>query len=431
MTYDDSLDYLKLIENSNHTPSHQNSVTLMAYLDNIQDTLSVIHVAGTNGKGSTINFIRDVLIEANYSVGTFMSPHIFDFRELIEDNHAQIRDEDFCSALSVVKDACNRMVKDGHNHPTVFEILVAISILHFSNKHHDFVLIEVGLGGREDATNVFKQPLMSIITPISYDHEALLGQTLSEIASHKAGIIKAGTPILLAPNPIEVISVITEEVKRMDTHLYLLDEGLMHSHTFVNNPSGKIFNLKTPFFDYKNLHTVMLGRHQEINIATALLALTKLRGDYNIPDKAIYAGIKKTTWTCRNEIICIDPPILIDGGHNPAGLRALKSLIDDYYKTKHIVTVIGILKDKSYINMLDIAHSFSDKVVITEPMSDRALTEDMIPLSDYVGTVFIKDNEDALKHALSLMTKETVLVVTGSLYLTYPAKVWLLDHIGK
>lgn len=430
MTYQNSLEYFKELENSGYNPDHKNSVTLMNYLDNRQNTLPIIHVAGTNGKGSTISFIRSILVEAGYSVGTFMSPHIFDYKELIEDNQVPIAEEAFAHATGIVKEACDQMVIDGHNHPTVFECLVGVAIVHFAAVNHDFVIVEVGLGGRDDATNIFDQPLLSIITPISYDHEAILGDSIEQIALHKAGIARKGTPLLLAPNPIEVVSAVSNYVREIDGNMYLMDEGFIHVNTFAKTKTKKIFSIKTTYYNYRNLHTSMLGHHQEINISMALLAIYRLGKTYDIPESAIKEGIKKTTWSCRNEILSVEPLILLDGGHNPAGSLALADLVTQHYSDYEIMTVFGVMADKNYQAMLKTLVEISNELIVTMPMSDRALDPTGLDL-DSVNIPYhiIPSMEEALELALKKQTNKSLLLITGSLYLTHPAKVWLTDKL--
>lgn len=448
MTYEQSIQYIKKLEKEGHTPNHQNSVNLMKYLGDIQDSMPVIHVAGTNGKGSTISFLKNILIEAGYSVGTFMSPHFFNYRELIEDNSAIIDENPFASAVTTVKEACDKMTADGLSHPTVFECLVAAALVHLHKMNHDFVIIEVGLGGLEDATNVFTKPLMSIITPISYDHEAVLGDTIEEIARHKAGIAKKGTPLLVAANPIEAISAISSYVREIDGFMYLMDEGLIHTNTFVKTKEKKIFSIKTPFFEYRNLHTSMLGRHQEINIATALLAVDKLRKKFEISNDSVYTGIKKTTWACRNELLSVEPLILLDGGHNPSGMEALSALIDEHYSDYKVITVFGVMADKAHEVMCRTAAAFSDEIIYTRPddsvrgldptglsyllVRDGSSSDDLVvrSLSDSACPIIVEpDMEKALIMALDRLTINHLLLVTGSLSLTHPAKVWLNDRL--
>lgn len=429
MTINEANDYIKELENASYEPSHDNSVRLMSYMNNFQNDMPVIHVAGTNGKGSTIRLIKEILIAAGLSVGTFMSPHIYDYTELVEDNGITVTNNDFAKAVAVVKEVCQRIVNDGYPHPTAFECLTAASLNHLAHQNHDCILVEVGLGGKDDATNVFESPMLSIITPISYDHEAVLGDTIEEIAKHKAGIIKKGSPVVLAPNNIETISVVTERVKELDTYLYLLDEGLIHTNTFVKNNTNKIFSIKTPFFEYRNLHTTMFGRHQEINIATALLAVKQLKKHFDITDDAIRTGIKNTTWSCRNELLCVQPLILLDGGHNPAGTEALRELIANHYNASQVITVFGVNRDKNYQAMIQSVEQFSDRIILTKPDSDRALEPEIIELSGNVSAEIEPSIEKALTLALTLANESDLIVVTGSLYLAHPAKIWLTQKL--
>lgn len=430
MNYTDCMHYFTKLEAKSYPPDHKNSLNLMAYLDHPEANLPIVHIAGTNGKGSVANYIKNILSAAHYTVGTFLSPHIFDYKELITDSKGPITEKDFAISATEVITACEKMSDNHLPHPTVFECLVALSLVHFRNIKPDLVIIEVGLGGTYDATNVFKQPLLSIITPISYDHEAWLGHRLPDIASHKAGIIKANTPVILAPNPIEVVKVITDQVKKVDTHLSLLDEGLIHIKILMNSPKRKLFNIKTPFYTYTGLQTKMLGHHQEINIATALLAINKLRQYYKIDDSAVKHGIKNTSWTCRNDLISYDPPILIDGGHNPAGLEALARLIKEYYGSYKVITILGILKDKSYQEMIHIASGFSHTLIVTKPDSPRSLDMAQITFDVPIPTIKIDNYKAALDKGLTMLSDDTLLVVTGSLYLAYPAKLYLLNHLG-
>jgi dihydrofolate synthase/folylpolyglutamate synthase len=429
MTYHESLDALKNIEIANYPPNHQNSLHLMAYLDSPQNALPVIHIAGTNGKGSTAKYIQSILTHAGYKVGTFLSPHILDFIELIHDYEGAITEFDFAKATDLVLDACSRMVDDRLNHPTLFECLVAIALVHFRDKKHDFIIIEVGMGGTFDATNVFDKPLMTIITPISFDHEQYLGTSLEAIAAHKAGIIKTASPVIMAPNPIEVVMEVTKKVKEVDTYLYLLDESLIQVYLLYDSFKKRLLNIKTPFYTYNGLSTSMIGRHQEINMATALLAIHELKKNWSIPDLAVKSGIANTAWTCRNEWVSYNPMILVDGGHNPQGLKAVKEILDTYCKDKTIITVIGMLKDKDYKAMLNLAESFSHKIILTSPRSPRAMTMDDLDLFGNTKLEWIDPFEQAIRKGLSLLDDHSVLLITGSLYLAYPAKMWLKDNL--
>jgi len=429
MTYLESINYLNNIEKEAYVPSHQNSLNLMAALGNPQDTLPVIHLTGTNGKGSTLTFLQHILTSAGYKVASFMSPHIFSYREIIHTHYGIISEEDFAYATEQVEFACTKLVKSGLPHPTIFECLVGIAMVHFHIHTHDFFLVEVGLGGKEDATNIFKSPQLTIITSISLDHEAWLGHSLEAIALHKAGIIRSSAPIILAPNTVEVVQVISQKAKEVSTHLYLLDDALIHSTTLFTQAGHKVFHLSTPFFGYKGLHTSMLGSHQITNMATALLAIEHLKKTYPIPLSAIKAGIQSTSLPCRNELISLNPPILIDGGHNPAGLTALSHLITTHYSHYKIITVLGILRDKAYDSILSTVANFSDTLIFTQPDSPRALLISSLHPSDTLTFTPFPDYKEALLEGLKHSSPETLLVITGSLYLTCPARKWLKTHL--
>lgn len=430
MIYLESVKYLKTIEEKGYHPSHQNSLNLMRVLGEPQENLPVIHITGTNGKGSTLTFLRDILTTANYKVASFMSPHIFEYKETIQNQYGIISDDDFANATNQVEIACNKLVKSNLPHPTIFECLVAIAMIHFHAHDYDFVLVEVGLGGREDATNIFSHPLLTIITSISLDHETWLGHSLVEIASHKAGIIRNSAPVILSPNVSDVVQVISEEVKKVDSTLYLLDEELISYNLLFQSLKCRIFNLHTPFFNYTNLEISMLGTHQIINLSTSLLAIEELKKTYNIPLAAIEVGIKDTKLSCRDDLISVNPLILIDGGHNPAGLSSLKDLIQFSFSDYKVITVLGILRDKAYDSILSTVSSFSDELIMTQPESPRALLLSSVSSTTAIPFTPIKDYKKALLEGLNRTSHSTILVVTGSLYLTCPAKKWLKNHLS-
>lgn len=427
MNYSEALLYINQLEVQHLNPDHLNSIRLMAQLGNPQDLMPVIHVAGTNGKGSTIAFMTSIFREEGYSVGTFTSPHILSPLELITVNDHAISEDDFAHAISDVRSACHSMVDQGFPHPTVFEVLTAASLLHLSQANLDLAIIEVGMGGRYDATNVFKQPLLTLITKIDYDHTQWLGKTLKEIAWHKGGIIKANVPTIIAPNHIDVIQAISDIVRETGDILYLMDEGFIVEHLLMTTGTTKLFHLKSNFFDYKGLRTSMLGRHQTLNLATALLAVYQLRQVLPVTEANIKMGIQKTHWTCRNDIISKNPLIMIDGGHNPSAIKAMAALLDQQFKDRPIVTVFGALSDKDLSSMVQDVIDFSHHTILTKPLSDRAA--ELSEWSTSKQLTLENNYVDALKKALSLMNDRTLLLVIGSFYLAYPAKVWLTDYL--
>lgn len=427
MTYNESLIYLQKIEAQNYLPNLTNSLNLMTYLGNPQNTMPVVHVAGTNGKGSTIAFIKSMLIAGGYTVGTFTSPHILSPRELTHINDTLINQVDFAESIATIKSACDKMLVDGLNHPTLFECLTAASLIHLSKAPLDLAIIEVGMGGRFDSTNVFEKPLLTIITKVDYDHTTVLGHSLAEIAWHKGGIIKPDVPTIIAPNKFEVIEAISTIVSETGHKLYLMDEGFIHEKVLMTTGYSKLFHLRSNFFDYKGLRTSMLGRHQTMNLCTALLAIYQLRKILPLTEAQIREGILTTHWHCRNDLISKKPLIMIDGGHNPGAIDAIAALIEEHFPKHKILTVLGMLSDKNTDLMLSKVKAFSHQLILTEPLSPRAkacntykLTADVFKEPDY---------KEALKKALSLTDDQTLILVLGSFYLSCPAKQWFLTHL--
>lgn len=428
MTYYEAIDYIDELDKKALIPDHQNSVGLMSYLGNPQDTMPVIHVGGTNGKGSTIAYLKAIYMAEGYKVGSFTSPHIISPRELTGIGNEMISEDAFATTMTRVKETCDRMVADGLPHPTSFECLTAASLLYLSTLTLDVVLIEVGLGGRYDATNVFKKPLLTVLTAIDFDHTAILGKTLKEIAWHKGGIIKKGVTTVIAPNPIEVIETISNCVREADGTIYLMDEGFISEQILMTTNYTKLFHLRSNFFDYKGLQTSMMGIHQTNNLATALLAVHQLKKVLPVEEISIKKGVKNTCWTCRNDLISKKPLIMVDGGHNPSAFDAMDQLLKGTFSDKRIITVLGLLADKDHGPMIEKARSFSHQLILTEPISERALNLEAVTVSDAYK---LRDYREALKKALSLVDDKTLILVLGSLYLAYPAKEWLMTHLAS
>lgn len=427
MTYSEALIYIDHLDQQPLHPDLQNSINLMEQLGNPQNQMPVVHVAGTNGKGSTIAFMKSILIEGGYKVGTFTSPHILSPLELITINDASISEGDFAATLTVIQSACEALVQKSLPQPTVFEVLTAASLLYLSKANLDLAIIEVGLGGRYDATNVFQQPLLTVITKIDFDHTQWLGESLKEIAWHKGGIIKPKVPTVIAPNHIDVIEAISDIVRETGDIMYLMDEGFISEQVLMDTGYSKLFHLKSNFFDYKGLRTSMLGRHQTLNLATALLAIYQLRHVLPVDEMSIKKGIQMTKWTCRNDIISTKPLIMIDGGHNAGAIEAIAHLMKENFSNRKIITVFGVLSDKDVESMTKEVMTFSDHIFLTQPLSHRA--SDLSSKTQIEDVTITKDYVEALKKALSLMDDRALLLVLGSFYLAYPAKAWLMEHL--
>lgn len=451
LNYNQALDFIHGLNVFGTKLGLENITKLLEILGNPHKDMKIIHVAGTNGKGSTCAMIDSILRSNGYKVGLYISPYLEVFNERMQVNGQNISDEDLARLTDKVQKAVFYMRENNIGSPTEFEVVTAIGFLYFCEQAVDFLVLEVGMGGRLDATNV-ATPLISVITPISLDHQEYLGSTLSAIAKEKCGIIKPGVPVVTSPQEPEAMQVIEETCKRLNCKLLkVIGEesiskncGLYDTVTYKlvsDDADGLVFDLKTPKNQFKNLEIHLIGRHQLSNAATAVTAVDVLNMQgIDIKREAIYAGLKNARWPGRLEKISQKPLILIDGAHNIAGVKTLKDALIRYYKDKKKILVLGILKDKDYREMLKEIVPIADAVITTAPLSPRALNASELAntickmlggrtieindkdrqyvLSDRIPIYSRENIEDALNLALSLTnSKEDMIVFAGSLYM--------------
>ncbi|MCX7951733.1 MAG: bifunctional folylpolyglutamate synthase/dihydrofolate synthase, partial [Clostridiales bacterium] len=390
---------------------------LCELLGNPQDKLKIIHVAGTNGKGSTTTFISNILISQGYNVGTYTSPYLERFTERIKINNNEILEDDVVKLVENIKPAIETVIKEGFDHPTEFEIITACAFKYFYEKQVDFVVLEVGLGGRLDATNVVK-PIVSVITSISYDHMNILGDTLSKIAAEKAGIIKENIPLVLYPQQEEVREVILNIAKDKNSKVYNVSEA---EYQITNDTvDGIVFNLKFNDNTYKNLKITMINRYQVLNAITAILTIKVLSDNgYDISDESIYTGLANSKWPGRFEVVHKNPYIILDGGHNIQGVEELVKGLKNYFTNKKIKIVCGMLKDKDYISMIKEMSKVSSDFIAVTPNNPRALTANELSYEIEklnLRAIAIEDISEATEFAINTKYCD-VLVFCGSLYL--------------
>ncbi len=427
MDYNSATSYINELENKAFPPALDNMKNLLAALGNPQDNLKAVHIAGTNGKGSTSRFLSSIMIAAGYKTGTFNSPHILDFRELTAVNHQNISEEDFAACTTAVKEACGQLQEQALNHPTAFECLTAVSLLYLSEQKVDIAVIEAGMGGRDDATNVFDKPLLCVLTRISEDHKEFLGDTIESIAAHKAGIIKKNTPVILAPNSLDVLRVVSGFMPEAGGKLYLLDEDTFKVKYFSRTAKKDVLSLGTSHFSYPFLEKRLLGAHQTVNLATALMAVQLLRKHFSISNNAILAGVRQATWPCRCEVFSEEPFILLDGAHNADGVEALAAFIGDYLPSRKIRLVFGVLKDKDAAAMLDRLAPLCASVFLTEPASKRKLSLNELK-SIASERIPVEGSEPSLEKAIESVLAahpRDAIVVAGSFYTSMPIRHYL------
>ncbi len=392
---------------------------LLEKLGNPHEDLKVLHVAGTNGKGSVCRYLYEILQAAGYRCGLFTSPFLEVFNERIEFDGSFISDADLQRCSDVVLAMTEEMVAEGHESPTEFEVITAIAFLYFKEKNTDFVVLEVGLGGRGDSTNVVKQPLCSIITSISLDHTDRLGETIEEIAAEKAGIIKEGCPVITGVENEEAMRVLKH--KAIEKHTPIFDALQSPFEILEETVEGTRVRAEVLKETYE-FTISMVGRHQVQNALTALTAIALLnkRGDFTVTDEQIAEGFKRAKQIGRFEIMEKEPFVILDGAHNPGGAKALKETVLRHFKDKKILMVTGILADKEVEEVLDSFMDITKDFIATEPDNPRKLPAEELAekMQKRGGHVHcFSKAEEAVSCAQGLYEAYDVILFTGSLYL--------------
>lgn len=420
MNYAETLDYLQeLYGMLGYDLGLDRIYALMESMSNPQDELKVIHVAGTNGKGSICSMVSSVLMTAGYKVGVYTSPHLEKYNERITIDGKQISDEDFAKYLTDVKEHCEMIVKNGVGQPTIFEVVTAAAFKYFYDNKVDYVVLEVGMGGRCDATNVVKKPECSIIASISLDHMEYLGDTLGKIAYEKGGIIKSDSPTVLLTDNEEIYSVIKDICSEKGSKLYHAKNA--GANIIKQDICGTVFDVENEVVSFKNVNISLLGEYQIINATEVLMAFKAMKDNgMIISDDTIKEGIAKAKWNGRMEIVENNPMVILDGAHNIDGISMLFKSLKKYFSDKKITMLIGILGDKEYEKMLELIMPIANKAVFTEPHSNRKwdVTEVSHLVEKYNTEIHIeKDIDKAYSLAKSITDKEDVVVCAGSLYL--------------
>ena len=394
---------------------------LMDSLGNPQDGMNYIHVTGTNGKGSVCRFIYEALKENGYKVGIYTSPFIEIFNERIEFDGSYISDEDLRVCTDEVLEQAEKIIESGVESPTEFEIITAIAFVYFRKKKADYIVLEVGLGGRGDSTNIIKNPLVSVITSISFDHMDRLGNTLEKIAGEKAGIIKEGAP------------VVSNVESRGGAKKVMEDTALKLNSPFYDVTRTRYGNIRRASmcytfdadiceFEYHNIEITMVGEHQVQNALTALTALEVLQNEksVNIDKDALFRGLKKARQLARFEIFGKAPYLIIDGAHNEKGAESLKNTMREHFANKKVLLVTGLLSDKDIKAILTHFYEIADDFIATEPLSNRKLCAEMLKneiIAAGKNCIAAAKAEDACKAAFEVKDKYDVILFTGSLYL--------------
>lgn len=419
MNYQDALNYINDKDKYGSRLGLTSIGRLLELLDNPQDGLNYLHVAGTNGKGSTSSYLSNMLIAAGYKVGLFTSPFLERFNERIQINGMDIPDETLGRITGLIKEKADIMVSEGLEHPTTFEIITAIAFIYYKEEKTDYVVLEVGLGGRFDSTNIIKKSLASIITTLDIDHINELGDTLGKIAYQKAGIIKEDGLVISYPQDEEALKVIKEVTEDMKSELYIspVENIIIKKETDL----GSTFDYSFKNHELKNIKISMIGEYQVFNAALALTTILVLKdkGLVKITDEMIYQGLKKSKWNGRLEVLRRNPTFLIDGAHNVQGINHLAKALELFQYDK-LILGIGILKDKDVSHMVELLAPMADEIVVTEVQMPRKMEAELLAeeIKKYNKNVHIeKDIKKSIDKAIELATDRDLIVFGGSLYL--------------
>ena len=420
MDYQQALEYIEKSHKFGMRLGLENSFKLLELLGNPQEKLKFIHVAGTNGKGSTCAFVSNTLKEQGYKVGLYTSPYLETFTERIRLNGENIPKEDVARIITTIKEKIEQMVSEGHPYPTEFEIETAMAFYYYYEQKTDYVVLEVGLGGRYDATNVIKSPLASVIVSISLDHTGILGDTLGKIAYEKAGIIKEDSIVVVYKQKPEAEKVIKNICKEKNTKYIEVDfENLVIKKSDINS---QVFDCIVLGEKLENMEISLIGDHQVNNAVLALTVIKVLRDYRNIEidENSIRRAFLNTRWAGRIEKIKDNPIFIIDGAHNEDGARSLSKTLKKQFKGKKMTLLIGMLKDKDIDSVLEILMDNFDKVITTTPDSDRAISCEELKekIQKYKQNVtHITNIDDAVKYALDNASEDEVIISAGSLYM--------------
>ncbi len=421
-----SLDYLYGLQKLGMVFGLNQVTGILEALGNPHEEIQAVHIGGTNGKGSTAAMMASILQREGYRVGLYTSPHLVHFKERIKVNGIEIGEKEVETLTEWMRE---RIGASGITSPfTFFDFTTAMALLYFSQKRVDLAILEVGLGGRLDSTNVV-DPLVSIITNVTKDHEEILGRSLLKIAGEKAGIIKKGRPLITAAAQPRVLQLFSNLCREKEAPFYRVGKE------FRYEPIGeKNFHYEGIHRKLWGLHLNLSGLHQIMNAATALGAMEILEDlGYPVSTEAMIGGLREVHWPGRLEMIRSSPRVILDGAHNPAGARALREALETEFHYDRLILLFGIMKDKDMKTILQTLAPLADRILLSRPHTERASSPDR--LLRELGTMgkkaeVIEDLPAAIDRGLSLTRPGDLFGITGSLYTVGEARDYLLPGGG-
>jgi len=424
--YQQSLDYLYRLEKFGMIFGLTQVERILEAIGNPHREVQAIHIGGTNGKGSTAAMMASILHREGYQIGLYTSPHLIRFTERIKINGKEIEKEEVAELAGWMKE---RIESAGITPPfTFFDFTTAMSLLYFKQKMVDLAVLEVGLGGRLDSTNVI-DPLLSVITNIAKDHEEYLGKSILKIAGEKAGIIKKGRPLITAATQPQVLRFFSKVCREKGAPYFRVGKEFRCVQSGERN------------FNYEGLHRKLWGiylnlsgSHQIINATTAFGAIEVLEDlGYPVSNEAMIEGLKEVEWPGRLETVCSSPRVILDGAHNPAGALVLKEALEKEFPHHHLILLIGMMKDKDFESMLDLLAPLAHHIILSQPHLDRAAPPALLKKAlgkNGARAEIIEDLKDAIDKGLAMTKEQDLLCITGSLYTVGEARAYFLPREG-
>lgn len=427
MDYLQSREYLNGLSAKGSVLGLSRMRALLELLGNPQNELKFIHISGTNGKGSVLAYLSTILTGAGYRTGRYISPTLFSYRERIQVDEKVIEKESLAVHVTAIAEAIEKMQAKGEDIPTLFEAETAMAFLFFKEKQCDIVVLETGLGGTQDATNVINTPVLEIITSISMDHTAILGDTLEKIAAEKAGIIKPDTIVVSAAQQPEAEKVITKTCRERNCTCQIVS---------LLDISDICCGYERQSFSYRSWNNVVIslaGSYQIQNAALALEAVTALRKTgFSLSDRQVYDGLLNTRWRGRFTVIQKNPTVIMDGAHNPAAAKELQSSLKLYFKGKKLYYIFGIFQDKDYQKVIELTAPLAEHIITVETrdnpraMPAKALAEAVAAVNPSVEAA--DSIQQAVSKTMSLAEQEDAVIIFGSLSFLGEAEKAVMDY---
>lgn len=430
MDYLQSRDYLNGLSAKGSVLGLSRMSALLELLGNPQNELKFIHISGTNGKGSVLAYLSTILTGAGYRTGRYISPTLFSYRERIQVDEKVIEKDSLAVHVTAIAEAIEKMQAKGEDTPTLFEAETAMAFLYFKEKQCDIAVLETGLGGTQDATNVINTPVLEIITSISMDHTAILGDTLEKIAAEKAGIIKPDTIVVSAAQQPEAEKVITETCRERNCTCQIVS---------LSDISDIHCGYERQSFSYRSWNNAVIslaGSYQIQNAALALEAVSALRKiGFSLSDRQVYDGLLNTRWRGRFTVIQKNPVVIMDGAHNPAAAKELQRSLKLYFQGKKLYYIFGIFQDKDYQKVIELTAPLAEHIITIETrdnpraMAAKALAEAVAAVNPSVEAA--DSIQQAVSKTMTLAEQEDAVIIFGSLSFLGEAEKAVMDYSSR